>query len=458
MKVVLTHAYFIQDDLGEQKVMKPYPPLGLLYVSAFLKNNGIEVLVFDSTFSSQEDWKAYMAKERPEVVFFYANLITKPITLELIAFLKNEYSPLLYAGGPDVTYNAENYLHHGLDALIIGEGEQTALELVNTNGNRSLWKEINGLSFLEAGKVMTTSPRTKIRDLSELGFPDRESIDFEKYLSTWETHHGVRMANINTQRGCPYTCKWCSTAVYGQSYRRRPVEEVVDEIEYLKRTYGVNGLWFVDDVFTVSHKWIEALYKEFVRRGLTIPFEIITRAERLNEKVLNLLKEMGCFRIWIGAESGSQKIIDAMDRRVLVEEVAQRIRQTQEVGMEAGTFIMLGYPGEGLKEILETVEYLKSAMPNQLTTTIAYPIKGTSLYEEVSDTLIIPDVWKQHTDRDLDFSRKHPKAFYRMGLRYLLSSVKMQKSMGLAYFYQRFKSLALLFLLSLMSLNKNQGY
>jgi anaerobic magnesium-protoporphyrin IX monomethyl ester cyclase len=454
MKIVLTHAYFIDDDLGEQKVMKPYPPLGLLYVSAFLRKNGYTPVVYDSTFSSIQDWKAFMLAEKPEVVFFYANLITKPVTIELLAFLEEQFKPITFAGGPDVTYNVENYLRQGLDALILGEGEQTALELLQNINNRTQWKEINGLAFLEDGKEVQTKPRSQIRDLSELGFPDREAIDFEKYLTTWDTYHGVRMANINTQRGCPYTCKWCSTAVYGQSYRRRPVEQVVDEIEYLQSHYGVNGLWFVDDVFTVSHKWIEALHAEFQARNIKIDFEIITRAERLNEKVLGLLKNMGCFRIWIGAESGSQKIIDAMDRRVKVGEVEKMINATKKAGMEAGTFIMLGYPGEGLKEIKETVNYLKKAMPNQLTTTIAYPIKGTALYEDVSDTLIIPDVWEKHTDRDLDFIRRHPKAFYRMGLRYLLSAVKAQQTKGSARIYLKSKSIFWLLLLEGMAINK----
>ncbi len=455
MKIVLTHAYFIEDDGAEQKIMKPYPPLGLLYISSFLKQNGFEVIVFDSTFSSQDTWKAFMLTEKPEVVFFYANLITKPVTVSLLKFLKTEYGPLTFAGGSDVSHNIENYLKQGLDALVIGEGEQTALELLQNIKNKGAWKSINGLAFLENGNCIETKPRLKIKDLSELGFPDREAIDFEKYLDVWETHHGVRMANINTQRGCPYTCKWCSTAVYGQSYRRRPVEQVVDEIQYLQKEYNVNGLWFVDDVFTVSHKWLAALYAEFLKRNLKINFEIITRAERLNETVLDLLKEMGCFRIWIGAESGSQKIIDAMDRRVKVGEVQKMINLTQQKGIEAGTFIMLGYPGEGLKEIKETVNYLVNAMPDQLTTTIAYPIKGTSLYEDVSETLIIPDAWEKHTDRDLDFKRKHPKVFYRIGLRYLLSTIKAHKSHGIRHIYLRSKALLLLLLLSGLAVNKN---
>jgi radical SAM superfamily enzyme YgiQ (UPF0313 family) len=176
--------------------------------------------------------------------------------------------------------------------------------------------------------------------------------------------------------------------VYGQSYRRRPAEAVVDEIEYLQRNFGVNGLWFVDDVFTVSHKWLDGLYEEFKNRDTKIAFEIITRAERLDDRVLQQLKEMGCFRLWIGAESGSQKIINAMDRKVDVNTVREMMNKTKAFGMQAGTFIMVGYPGEGLKEVQETIEHLRVATPSDLTATIAYPIKGTSLYNEVEKELL----------------------------------------------------------------------
>ncbi len=430
MKIVITHAYFIADDASEQKIMKPYPPLGLLYVSAHLKRNGFQPQVFDSTFSSQQAWKDFMRAEQPDVVLFYANLITKPVTLLLLQFLKQNTQAIAIAGGPDVTYNKENYLKHGFDYLVVGEGEETAFDLIKSLETGSEKHDISGLAFLENGKLITTLARTKIKEMDSIGLPDRDAIDFEKYLQTWETHHGMRMANISTQRGCPYTCKWCSTAVYGQSYRRRPAGAVADEITLLQEKYGVNGLWFVDDVFTVNHKWLTDLHHEFKARNLTIDFEIITRAERLNQAVLKQLKEMGCFRIWIGAESGSQKIINAMDRKVNVNTVREMINKTKAFGMQAGTFIMVGYPGEGLAEIQETVEHLKVATPNELTATIAYPIKGTSLYSEMETQLIIPGQWHEITDRNLDFTRKHSRKFYEYALRYVLSSYQQFKNTG----------------------------
>ncbi len=232
---------------------------------------------------------------------------------------------------------------------------------------------------------------------------------------------------VSTQRGCPYTCKWCSTAVYGKSYRRRPAKLVVEELVFIKDTYNPDSLWFVDDVFTVSHKWIREFYEEMKKQQLKIPFECITRAERLNDEILDLLKEMGCYRIWIGAESGSQKIIDAMDRRVDVQVVKEAIKKTNDKGIETGTFIMLGYPEETEEDIYKTINYLKEANPTHFTITIAYPIKGTSLYNQIENDIINLPNWETSTDRQIDFKRTYSRKYYDYAVRKVVNEVKHHK-------------------------------
>ena len=190
----------------------------------------------------------------------------------------------------------------------------------------------------------------------------------------------------------------------------------------LIREYKPDALWFVDDVFTISHKWLSSLHSEMIQKNVKIDFEIITRAERLNEGILKMLKEMGCFRIWIGAESGSQRIIDAMDRRVSVEDVREKIKLTQQYGIEAGTFIMIGYPGETQDDIFETVNHLKLAPPDQFTITLAYPIKGTGLYEEIAEDLIETPEWTTSTDRDINFKRNYDFEYYKHAVRYVTNS------------------------------------
>jgi len=442
MSIVLTHAYYLFEDEKEQKIMKPYPPLGLLYVSAYLNQNGIENNVYDSTFYSFDEQLTFIEEKQPKVISIYTNLMTKLNVIKLIHVLtSNEKygSPKIVLGGPDITYNVENYLQLNVDFLVIGEGEETMSELYNAIVDKQPYNKIQGIAYQEDGQIIKTPPRIKIKDVSELPTPNRAAIPVEKYLETWKTHHGQSSMTVSTQRGCPYTCKWCSTAVYGQSYRRRPANLVAEELKSLKDTYNPDSIWFVDDVFTVSHKWIKSFHEEVLKQNAIIPFECITRAERLNDEILQLLKEAGCYRIWIGAESGSQKIVDAMDRRVDINVVKSAIQKTNALGMETGTFIMLGYPGEDEEDINKTVKYLKAANPTHFTITIAYPIKGTSLYNEIEDKITIQPDWNSSTDRDIDFKRAYKKTYYNYALKYVINEVNHQKQKQKGNYMQAFK-------------------
>ncbi|AXT50482.1 radical SAM protein [Aquimarina sp. BL5] len=431
MSIILTHAYYLSTDPKEQRIMKPYPPLGQLYIAGYLKERGLENYVFDTTFSSKEDQLVFIASKKPDVVAIYANLMTKVEVIKLIKTLITEAAygfPKIILGGPDVTYNTENYLRSGAQYIVIGEGEETLYELHQAIINKTDILAVSGIAYLDNDKVVKTTARIKMKDLSVLPLPDREAIDMQKYLDTWKNNHGQSSMTISTQRGCPYTCKWCSTAVYGQSYRRRPANLVAQELAMLKREYNPDTIWFVDDVFTVSHKWLAEFHKEVIQQDAIIPFECITRAERLNDEVLQQLKEAGCYRIWIGAESGSQKIVDAMDRRVKVETVREAIQKTNQLGIETGTFIMVGYPGEDEKDIAETIHHLKVANPTHFTITVAYPIKGTSLYNEIENDITEQPDWDTSTDRDIDFRRTYHRKFYDFAVRRIVNEVNYFKN------------------------------
>lgn len=431
MSVLLTHAYYLSNDPKEHKIMKPYPPLGQLYISGYLNDQGIENYLFDTTFYTKEDQLAFIKEKQPDIIAIYSNLMTKVEVIKLMKILKEDAQygfPTIVLGGPDISYNLENYLKAGAKYLVIGEGEETTAELHNAILNNTDITQVAGIAYLDQdGLVTKTKPRVKMKDLSVLPLPNREAIPMEKYLKTWKDNHGMSSMTVSTQRGCPYTCKWCSTAVYGQSYRRRPAALVAAELKMLKNTYQPDSIWFVDDVFTVSHKWLAAFHEEVIKQDAIIPFECITRAERLNDDVLQILKEAGCYRIWIGAESGSQKIIDAMDRRVDVDVVKEAIQKTNAMDMETGTFIMLGYPGEDLEDINTTVQYLKDANPTHFTITIAYPIKGTSLYSEVEKDIITKPDWETSTDREIDFKRTYSRKFYDYAVKRVVNEVNYHR-------------------------------
>lgn len=432
MSIVLTHGYFLEEDESEKKIMRPYPPLGLLYISGYLEQNDLPHQVIDTTFSSEQKWMNQLVELKPTLLAFYTNLMTKVKIIHLIKQLKNnpETSHIkILLGGPDVTYNWENYLTYGADFIVIGEGEETFLELSREFLSTKNYSEITGLAYKnDLGEFVKNNPRVKMKDVDQFPLPNRKKIDLSEYLQTWKTHHGKSTLNISTQRGCPYTCQWCSTAVYGQSYRRRNPVLVVDEIEELIATYQPDALWFVDDVFTVSHKWIAAFSAEMQRRNIQIPFECITRAERLSPEIFEQLKAAGCFRIWIGAESGSQRIIDLMERQVDIKKVSEMIQLSKKYDIESGTFIMVGYPTETKQDIQQTINYLKEANPDIFTITVAYPIKGTGLYHQIEKDITVQPPWNLSTDRQIDFKRTYPRKFYTYAVRKIVNEVHFNKA------------------------------
>lgn len=431
-KFLLTHGYFLKDDPKEQVIMKPYVPLGLLYISAFLKQHNKEHEVFDSTFYSIDDLKQKIVSYQPTCIAMYVNLMTRINVLKVIKWMRNNEETKnirIILGGPEVKHHAIELLNYGSDIICVGEGEQSMLELFEHFENSNIIpSNIEGTIVKIENEIITNKERALLKNINELPAPNRNAIDLNLYLNAWKKKHGYSTISVSTMRGCPYTCKWCSRAVYGGTYRRRSAELVVKELKEIKENYNPDKIWFVDDVFTISHKWLKEFATEIKKTDLKISYEIITRADRMNDEAIDLLKESGCYRVWIGAESGSQKIIDAMDRRVDVQIVREMIIKTKIAGMEAGTFIMLGYPGETKEDIKETIHHLKSANPSFYTITVAYPIKGTPLFEETKNQQITTIDWESQTDRDIDFKRIYNRKFYELAIRWVHNEVELGKT------------------------------
>jgi anaerobic magnesium-protoporphyrin IX monomethyl ester cyclase len=433
MRILLTHGYFLEEDEKEKHIMKPYVPLGILYISAFLEQQGYDNKIFDSTFSNKDTFYRYLSEFKPGVIGIYTNLMTKLNVLKMIQHIKtNLPDTIIVLGGPEIRASAENFLQYGADITVIGEGEMTMLEIVehfSNKRNKDSLYSIAGIAFLEANQFIQTPERQKIADVNTLPFPNRNKVDLGLYLETWKKFHGKNAISVSTMRGCPYSCKWCSRAVYGMSYRRRSAELVAEELQQIYDTYSPDSIWFVDDVFTINHKWLNEFNAALKKRNLLISYECITRADRLNEEVIRILKESGCFRVWIGAESGSQKVIDLMDRRVKVNQVRDMIRLSSSYGIETGTFIMLGYPGETEADIKETIHHLKSSNPDHFTITVAYPIKGTELYKEVESLKLNNVEWHEGTDRDVDFKRTYSRRYYDHAVKHVVSEVNYHQQL-----------------------------
>ncbi|HLZ28230.1 MAG TPA: radical SAM protein [Chloroflexota bacterium] len=425
MDVLLTHAYFLYEDPHELAVMKPYPPLGLLYVNAHLKARGLDSHIFDSTFARFDEMEAYVRREKPPIVGIYSNLMTRTNVLRVMAAARTAGS-LVVVGGPDPANYLDEYLSRGADVVVLGEGELTLEELVphlQQHGAHDL-EAILGVAFRnDQGAIVRTEPRPLIADLDAQPFPDRAAIDQRAYVDVWRKHHGKGSVSLITARGCPFTCTWCSHSVFGYSHRRRSPSNVVDEVEHIVSAYNPDLLWYADDVFTINHKWLFEYAAEMERRGFRLPFETISREDRLNEEVIQTLARMGCYRLWIGAESGSQKILDAMKRRTNAERVRSMVHLLQKYGIEVGMFIMLGYDGEDRADLEETVEHLKLAGPDTFLTTVAYPIKGTPYYASVADRVVSRRAWAEGSDRDYTVAGRHSPRYYQFATRWMVSEV-----------------------------------
>ena len=419
MDLLLAHAYFLAEDAEEQRLMRPHPPLGLLYLSSHLKARGVDVGVFDGTFRSHRDFVDTLQRERPPLVGIAVNMMTKRHALRMIAAAKRAGARVV-VGGPDPPYHADAYLAAGADVVVIGEGEQTLQELLRGDDLAG----IAGLAFRgEDGAVVRTPARALLPDLDTQPFPDRDAVDIPGYLQAWRQRHGVGTVSLITARGCPYTCTWCSRSVFGETHRRRSVTNVADEVEAIVDRYHPERLWYADDVFAIHRGWTLSYAAELERRGLRLPFECISRAERIDDEVADALVSLGCFRVWIGSESGSQRVLDAMKRKVTIDQVRATAARLKRRGIEVGMFIMLGFDGEDTSDLRATVEHLKRTAPDVFLTTVSYPIKGTPYYQRVADRLWSPVEWAQGTDRDLIVRGRPVRRYYDFARRWMTAEV-----------------------------------
>ena len=414
------------EDPKELEVMKPYPPLGLLYLSAYLKQRDHTVEVFDTTFATRDELTARLAATPGGVVGIYTNLVTRANVIWVMGQAK-AHGWTVVTGGPESANYPDDYLANGADVVIIGEGEQSITEVVEALRDRGPHRlhGIAGVVFRdEDGAIVRNEAREQIRDIDSLPWPDRDAIDIKRYVDIWREHHGMGSVNLITARGCPYKCNWCSHAVYGYSHRRRTPEDCADEVADIMERYEPDQVWYADDVFTISHRWLFQYADALKARGLRVPFETISRADRMRkDEVLATLADIGCYRIWIGSESGSQRILDAMQRGVTVEEVRWATHAAQRHGIEVGMFLMWGYEGETIEDIEMTIEHVKASNPDIFFTTVSYPIKGTGYFAKVADRLTLNGQWANVTDRSYKIKGRHSARYFKFADQWLHNAV-----------------------------------
>jgi anaerobic magnesium-protoporphyrin IX monomethyl ester cyclase len=430
MDLLLAHGYFLATDAEEQRIMRPHPPLGLLYLSSYLKDRGVDVGLFDATFQQPVDFAHMLQRERPPIVGIAVNLMTKRNALRMMSMARAA-GAWVVVGGPDPPHYADEYLAAGADIVVIGEGERTIEELLpillksppGPEGSRSAVIEdlagVDGIVF-HGGR---TGPRSQLPDLDAQPFPDRPAVPIDRYLEAWRSRHGFAPVSLITARGCPYTCTWCSRSVFGTTHRRRSPGNVADEVELIADRYRPDRLWYADDVFAIHRGWTLEYAAELRKRNLRLPFECISRAERIDDSVADALAELGCWRVWIGSESGSQRVLDAMQRKVSVERVTTACAMLRRRRIQVGMFIMLGYDGERRDDLQATIDHLKRAAPDVFLTTVSYPIKGTAYYDAVASRVAASKPWNERTDRDLVITGRPTRRYYDFARRWMAGEV-----------------------------------
>ncbi len=426
MDVLLSHSYFLKFDPKEHKAMMPYPPLGTLYAASVMRNAGYSVALFDSMLAGSEDAIIpFLEQHKPRVLVIYDddfNYLTKMCLTRMreaafrMAVLGKQHGCVVIVHGSDPVDHLERYFDNGADYVLCGEAEHTLVETLDTilRCNR-LPAEINGLAYRTNGTTKRNPDRPVIKDLDSLPFPAWDLIDVEKYRSTWNDRHGYFAINMGTTRGCPYHCNWCAKPIYGQVYNSRSPRNVVDEMLFLKKHVNPDRLWFCDDIFGLKPGWVGAFSEEVTRRNAVIPFKCLSRVDLLlKEDAIRNLARAGCKTIWVGAESGSQKILDAMEKGTTVEQIYEATRKLKRAGIQVGFFLQYGYPGETRDDIELTLKMVKECLPDEIGVSVSYPLPGTKFYENVKSQMQEKHNWTDSQDLAMMFTGTFSPDFYRV--------------------------------------------
>jgi len=422
--VLIGQAYFLRFDPALWAAQQPYAPLGALYAASSVRAAGYRVALFDAMLAeSESEWTAALDEHRPAVAVLYEDsfnylskmclLRMRQAALAMIAAARERNIPVLVAGS-DATDHPSLYLDRGARAVIAGEGEVTLVRALDAlrEGATTL-ATIEGVVVSEGGSIVRTPPRPIVRDLGSLPRPAWDLVDVQRYRAIWTTRHGHFSMNIATTRGCPYHCNWCAKPIYGQRYTARAAEDVADEVQWLKRTYCPDHLWVTDDIFGLKPGWIEAFAKSLAARNAVIPFKCLMRADGIDATVAAALKAAGCATVWIGAESGSQRVLDAMEKGTRVEQIDRAATLLREAGIEVCFFLQFGFPGETLEEIELTLGMVRRNRPDDIGISVSYPLPGTPFYERVRAQLGDKQNWVDSADLDMMYQATFSPEFYR---------------------------------------------
>ena len=449
MKILFSNSYFYKLDPKQWRSRQPYPPLGTLLAAAVVRGMSHRVDLFDANLKENPiDIVPVLEKTRPDILVIYEdgfNYLTKmclsvmrEAAFVLIREGKKRGCKVVIASS-DASDHYSEYLGRGADIVIRGEGEETLSALLPAMEHDLPLDSILGIAFRKGEEAIVTSQRPVIRDLDALPFPAWDLVEMNAYKSVLISNHGYFSLNLATTRGCPFKCNWCAKPIYGNRYNSRSPEKVADEIAYLLEYFQPDHFWMCDDIFGLKPGWVKRFKEVVNNRNLRFRFKIQSRVDLLLEPdAIESLKEAGAETVWVGAESGSQKILDAMDKGTTVRQISEATQLLQKHGIRVAYFLQFGYPGELASDIEATLQMVLREMPDEIGISVSYPLPGTKFYESVKAQLGDKKNWTDSDDLAMMFHNVYPTAYYKILQRYIHNRYRIQRGlMRLRQFMRR---------------------
>jgi len=449
LDILFSHSYYYPLDKKQWANKTPYPPLGTLYAASFMRKKGYSISLFDTNLRTKPyEIEAEIEKSKPRYLVIYDdgfNYLTKmclttmrEAAFEMILIGKKHNCTVLVCSS-DSTDHFKKYLNAGADYIIQGEGEITLHELVLAIDNNKSVATINGIVYVENESIITNSKRSVLKDLDEFPLPAWDLVDIEAYRKIWVSGGKNLTLNIATTRGCPYKCNWCAKPIYGNRYNSHSPQYITKHLAFLKQKYGVSKFWMCDDIFGLKPNWVQNFNIELKKEDLKISYFIQSRVDLLlKEDTIDALAESGLKEVWVGAESGSQKILDAMDKGTQVSQIYEATRLLKEQNINVAFFIQFGYLGETKEDIAKTVAMIKELQPDNIGISVSYPLPGTKFYELVKDDLKAKANWTDSDDLAMMFEGTFNSNYYRKLHRYVHK--EFRKSQALVNYKQFFKN------------------
>jgi anaerobic magnesium-protoporphyrin IX monomethyl ester cyclase len=447
LSVLVTHSYFLRFDPKQFQRARPYPPLATLQVAGMLRRDGHQVALFDAMLADGlEDYARCLQQRSPQLLVIYEdnfNFLSKMClgamrraACEMIRAARERGARIIVAGS-DASDTPDPYLAAGADVVLAGEGLEALRQLVQRlDAEPTLQREllVSGIDGLAGvGKSRARAQRSaRQTDTSQPERPAWDLIDVDRYRRTWQAAHGYFSMNMAASRGCSFRCAWCAKPIWGNRYLQREPAAVAAEMLHLKRHFAPDHIWFADDIFGFRADWVQAFARAASAGGGAVPFTIQTRADLISPAMAAALREAGCQEAWLGAESGSQKVLDAMNKGVQVAEIHTARARLKAEGIRVGFFIQLGYLGEQLEDILATRELIDTACPDDIGISVSYPLPGTVFYEQVKAQLGAKTHWQDSNDLAMMFQGTYGSEFYRAVRDLLHEQVKLQSDTGVA--------------------------